>query len=38
VTFPLVIPSTNPAVPVVTPTTPAPAPAPQPTQTTHKRK
>lgn len=36
VTFPLVIPSTNPTVPGVTPTTPAPRP--QPTQTTHKRK
>jgi pilus assembly protein CpaB len=36
VTFPLVVPSTNPTVPVVVPTTPVPSPTPS--QTVHKRK
>ena|SRR5579859_766005 len=38
VTFPLVVPSTPPAVPVVPPTTAAPAPPPTPSQTRHKPK
>lgn len=38
VTFPLVVPSTSPAVPVVVPTTAAPPPSPKPSQTSHKPK
>jgi pilus assembly protein CpaB len=38
VTFPLVVPSTSPAVPVVVPTTAAPPPSPKPKQTSHKPK